>query len=327
VTLKDLGEFGFIDRIAARSGSGSGVALGIGDDAAAVIPTPGVQTLVTADMLVEGIHFDLTFTGPFELGRKSLAVNLSDLAAMGGIPRFALLCLAIPPAVPLDFLDAFIAGFASRAEQHGVTLIGGDTCASRSGLIISVTLMGEQHPDRIVRRSGARPGDRLYVTGTVGDSALGLELLRRGERSGAAINRHLDPLPRNEAGLILAEKGLATAMIDVSDGLVADLGHILKQSGCGATVFLDRLPLSPEYLKRTGDPADDRFALALSGGEDYELLFTAPAGREEEVLAHVTSPSLPVTPIGEISAAAGLALIAPDGVPYTPTSRGFDHFA
>ena len=184
MTLKELGEFGFIRRIATGAGSGSGVALGIGDDAAAIIPTPGMQTLVTADMLVEGIHFDLTFTAPFELGRKSLAVNLSDMAAMGGEPRFALLSLAIPPDLPLEFLDHFMAGFTGCGKEQGVTLIGGDTCSSLSGFVISVTLMGEQSSSRIVRRSGARPGDLIHVTGTVGDSALGLELLRRGERGG-----------------------------------------------------------------------------------------------------------------------------------------------
>ena len=246
MTLKELGEFGFIDRIAGSAGFSGGVPLGIGDDAAAVIPTSGYQTLVTADMLVEGIHFDLAFTAPFELGRKSLAVNLSDIAAMGGTPRFALLSLAIPPEFSLPFLDPFIAGFSNQAHRNGVVLIGGDTCSSRSGFVISVTLMGEQRPNRIVRRAGAGAGDQIYVTGTVGDSALGLELLRRGEQSGGAITRHLDPLPRNEAGMALAEKGLASAMIDVSDGLLADLSHILKQSGCGATLFLDRLPLSTE---------------------------------------------------------------------------------
>jgi thiamine-monophosphate kinase len=327
VILKDLGEFGFIDRIAARSVPDSGVPIGIGDDAAAMVTTPGFHSLITADMLVERVHFDLSFTGPYELGRKSIAVNLSDIAAMGGIPRFALLSLAIPPFLTLDFLDIFIDGFLSRARQHGITLIGGDTCSSRSGFVISVTLVGEQQPVRIVRRVGARPGDRVYVTGTVGDSALGLELLRKGERSGTAITRHLDPSPRNEAGVALAERGLATAMIDVSDGLVADLGHILKQSGCGATVFLDRLPLSPEYLHRIGDVADDCFSLALSGGEDYELLFTSPAIRQEEISDLSAALGIPLTAIGEITTASGLALIAPDGAPYTPTSRGFDHFA
>ncbi len=327
MTLNELGEFGFIGRIATSAGSGGGVVLGIGDDAAAVIPTPGLQTLVTADMLVEGVHFDLAFTPPFELGRKSLAVNLSDIAAMGGIPRFALLSLAIPPGLSLEILDPFIAGFTSRAKEHGVTLIGGDTCSSRSGFVISVTLMGEQEPERIVRRSGAGGGDLLYVTGFVGDSALGLALLRQGERVGAAITRHLDPIPRTAAGVALAAKGMATAMIDVSDGTLADLGHLLKLSGCGARLFLDRLPLSPEYLWRVPELKDDFFSRALSGGEDYELLFTAPAEREEEIAALAASLNLPMTVIGEISRAPGLIIISPDGSSHIPASRGFDHFA
>ena len=326
-SLRELGEFGFIGRIAEQAGSTGGVVLGIGDDAAAVIPSPGRQTLVTADMLVEGVHFDLGLTPPFELGRKSLAVNLSDIAAMGGIPRHALLSLAIPPALSLDVLDPFIAGFVSRAREQGVALIGGDTCSSRAGFVISVTLMGEQEPELIVRRSGARPGDRLYVTGTLGDAPLGLELLRQGEREGEAVRRHLDPSPRNRAGVLLAAQGLATAMIDISDGLLADLGHILTQSGCGATLYLDRLPLSPEYRRHFTGQYGDPWALALSGGEEYELLFASPPGREGEIGELALLLNLPITPIGTIRSAPGLEVIAPDGTPYTPAARGFDHFA
>ena len=327
MNLKEIGEFGFIDRIAARSTSGGGVVLGIGDDAAVVTADPSAQTLITTDMLVEGVHFDLSFTGPFELGRKSLAVNLSDIAAMGGKPRFALLSLAIPPDLTLEFLDAFMNGFISRGERYGVALIGGDTCASRTGFVISVTLLGEQQHDRIVRRSGARPGDLVYVTGTLGDAALGLELLRQGEREGAAVNRHRDPLPRTEAGLVLAESRLASAMIDVSDGLLADLGHILDQSGVGATLFLDRLPLSPEYLEKAGRVTNDPLAFPLSGGEDYELLFTVPVNREAELPGISGALGVPITAIGEISDLPGLTIISPDGSPYTTSVRGFDHFA
>lgn len=325
--LRELGEFGFISRIARRSRTGSGVALGIGDDAAALVPTAGLHTLVTADMLVEGVHFDLALTGPSDLGRKSLAVNVSDIAAMGAVPRFALLSLAIPPSLSVEFLDTFVGGLLAVAEECGVTLIGGDTCSSRDGFTISVTLMGEQRPDLVVTRGGAKAGDRIYVTGTLGDSALGLELLRRGERTGAAIGRHLNPSPRLAAGRRLTEAGIPTAMIDVSDGLLADLGHILEQSGCGATVRLDRLPLSGEYRSRVPALSGPLFTLALSGGEDYELLFTAPSGREEEIGALAASLNLPITGIGEIRGEPGLAVLAPDGATCAPPSRGFDHFA
>lgn len=327
MNLGELGEFGFIGRVADRAGSGGGVALGIGDDAAAVIPSPGMQTLVTADMLVEGVHFDLALTAPRDLGRKSLAVNLSDIAAMGGIPRFALLSLAIPPGLSLDFLDEFVAGFTSCAAEHRTVLIGGDTCSSRNGFVISVTLTGEQQPQRIVRRSGARPGDRIYVTGTPGDSALGLALLRQGERNGDAVRRHLAPVPRNRAGLLLAEKGAAAAMIDVSDGLLADLGHILEQSGCGATVYLDRLPLSAEYRRQSSRLSGDFYSCALSGGEDYELLFTAAPGLRETIAGLSAGLDLPMTDIGEIRGEPGLSVIDPGGALYVPASRGFDHFA
>ena len=327
MTLKELGEFGLIGRIATSAGSGDGVALGIGDDAAAVIPSPGVQTLVTSDMLVEGVHFDLAFTPPLELGRKCLAVNLSDIAAMGGVPRFALLSLAIPPTLPLEFMESFIAGFTGCGVEHGVTLIGGDTCSSRSGFVVSVTLLGEQHSSRIVRRSGANVGDKIYVTGTVGDSALGLDLLRRGEREGAAIARHLNPAPRNQAGVALAEKGLVTAMIDVSDGLLADLGHILRLSGVGAELFLENLPLSSEYLRRIGELSNDPYSLATSGGEDYELIFTSPPEQDATVRELAAFLELPMTVIGEIRGEPGLVIVAPDGTPHIPSCRGFDHFA
>ncbi len=327
MTLKELGEFGLIGRIATSAGSGDGVALGIGDDAAAVIPSPGVQTLVTSDMLVEGVHFDLTFTPPLELGRKCLAVNLSDIAAMGGVPRFALLSLAIPPTLSLEFLESFISGFTGCGAEQGVTLIGGDTCSSRSGFVVSVTLLGEQHASRIVRRSGAKTGDRIYVTGTLGDSALGLNLLRRGERGGAAIARHLDPAPRNLAGVALAEKGVATAMIDVSDGLLADLGHLLRLSGVGAELFLKNIPLSTEYLGWISGVSDDPYSLATAGGEDYELLFTSPPEQDAAVRELAAFLGLPMTVIGEIRSEPGLVIFAPDGTPHTPSCRGFDHFA
>ena len=192
----DVGEFGLIDRIAGRVENKAGVRIGIGDDAAAIEPSPGCVTLVTADMLLEGVHFDLALSDPFTLGRKSLAVNLSDIAAMGGKPRHCLLSLGIPQDLPVEFIDSFVSGLLQRAEEFDVTLIGGDTCSSRRGLVVAVTLMGEQRPERVVRRSGARSADLILVTGTLGDSALGLKQLRSGERAGAAVLKHLDPEPR-----------------------------------------------------------------------------------------------------------------------------------
>src|SRR6185369_17441054 len=175
--LTDLGEFGFISRISAAVRPGSGVVTGIGDDAAVTAPSPGMQLLTSTDMLLEDVHFRCSWHEPYLLGRKSLAASISDIAAMGGIPRWALFSLAIPAGCTLDFIDDVTRGFLSMASEHGVTLIGGDTCSSRNGLVISVTIMGEQVPGLIVRRSGARPGDDIWVTGTMGDAALALKML------------------------------------------------------------------------------------------------------------------------------------------------------
>lgn len=325
--LREIGEFGLIGRISSRVADGTGVRIGIGDDAAAAEPTPGRWLLVTSDMLLEGIHFDLAYTDPYRLGRKSLAVNLSDVAAMGGEPRHFLLSLAIPPGVTVEFLDRFTEGMLDLAREHGITLMGGDTCRSSSGLVISVTLHGEQVPDLVVRRSGARAGDLVFVTGTVGDSALGLELLRRGERQGWAVDRHLDPTPRVRAGLALAQARLCSAMIDVSDGLAADLGHILDLSGVGARLEIGRLPLSPSFRELAPGVAPDPSLLALTGGEDYELLFTVPVGRSGEVVPLLAEIGLAATPIGEITAGGGLSVVGPDGREAPVAQGGYNHFA
>lgn len=324
--LREIGEFGLIGRIASRAAAGPSVRVGIGDDAAATEPAPGRYLLSTSDMLVEGVHFDLSFTDPYRLGRKSLAVNLSDIAAMGGEPRDFLLSLAIPSGLSVEFLDRFTEGMLSLAQEHGVSLVGGDTCRSPAGLVISVTLHGEQVPERIVRRSGARPGDRVFVTGTVGDSALGLELLRRGIRDGWAVTRHLDPSPRVAFGRALAEAGLATAMIDVSDGILADLGHILEHSGGSAQVEADRLPLSLFFREKAPQVAPVPAVLALTGGEDYELLFTVAVGREEEVAALCRSCGLAATAIGKVTPGAGIRVVNGAGRELPISRGGYNHF-
>jgi thiamine-monophosphate kinase len=324
--LRELGEFGLIERISASASRNAGVKIGIGDDAAAIEPTTGLFSLITTDMLLEGVHFDLSFSDPLTLGRKSLAVNLSDIAAMGGIPRYFLLSLALPRQISVEFVDLFIGGTLEMAEQFGVSLIGGDTCASQRGVVISVTVIGEQYPDLVVSRSGARPGDLICVTGTVGDSALGLSLLQRGLREGFAVSRHLDPTPRIREGILLAESRLPTAMIDVSDGLLADLGHILQLSGAGARLCLDKLPLSADYLERYSVTGEDIYSLPLSGGEDYELLFTTPAGKIDTVQSVLMEGGSGCAVIGEI-AAAGMLQLTVCGVEYTPKQWGYNHFS
>lgn len=324
--LRELGEFGFIDRLSRTVNLRDGVRLGIGDDAAVTEPASGTVTLTSTDMLVEGVHFDLSYSDPYSLGRKSLAVNLSDIAAMGGRPRFVLLALAIPPTLSVEFLDIFTAGFLSLAEEYGVSLIGGDTCSSRAGLVISVTVMGEQEPSKVLTRAGARPGDLVCVSGSVGDAAMGLELLRRGEIEGWCIRRHLEPTPRLREGERLAEAGLPSAMIDVSDGILADLGHITGQSGCGAGIELGRLPLSQAYREAVDRLSLEPFALALTGGEDYELLFTLAKDRWPLVRELFGLAGTEVTIIGEIHPKPGITVTGPDGRPWEPGPAGFDHF-
>lgn len=327
IGLKDIGEFGLIGRIAARAARGPGVAIGIGDDAAAVSTPCGRLSLLTTDMLVEGVHFDLSFCDPISLGRKALAVNLSDLAAMGGEPRHFLLSVAVPPSTSLAFLDECINGMLQRAEEFGVDLIGGDTCSSPDRMVISITLLGDQIPEKIVRRSGALPGDRVYVTGTVGDSALGLELLKRGERAGPSISRHLDPTPRVREGIALAEAGLLSAMIDLSDGLTADLGHILDCSSVGARVNIDALPLSLPFRERMAMEGADFRSLALSGGEDYELLFTAPPHNVIAMVRLMRQMGTPATEIGVITSERKLSVTNADGTEIPFGKRGYDHFS
>ncbi len=325
MNVKELGEFGLIARIAGRVRPGAGVETGIGDDAAVTIPPTG-YLLSTSDMLVEGVHFDLSLTDPHTLGRKSLSVNLSDIAAMGGEPRYFLLSMAIPTTISVEFLDDFISGMLDRADEFGVSLIGGDTCSSKSGLIISVTVLGQQLPERIIRRSGAAEGDMVFVTGTVGDSALGLDMLKRGEREGPATEKHLDPRPRVHEGIELAKAGIPTAMIDISDGLLADLGHVLRCSGVGARLELNKIPLSSFFLEKCSPLSDESLSLALAGGEDYELLFTAPGSRKVEVLKIFERLGTPVTAVGAIAAGGGLSIITGDGAEYVISKRGFNHF-
>lgn len=345
--LSKLGEFGLISRIAGRVSGHESVITGIGDDAAVTALSTGMQLLTSTDMLLEDVHFRRAWHDPYRLGRKSLAVSISDIAAMGGIPRWALLSLAIPPDLPLDFIDDFMRGFLAMASENRVFLIGGDTCSSRSGLTLSVTIMGEQYPDLIVRRSGARPDDDVWVTGTLGDAALGLKLaeaagscLPAGDTTpiccsprahgleGAVflISRLLDPTPRVAVGRLLAEAGLATAMVDVSDGVLADFGHIAEQSGVGGSLRVGDLPLSVDFRRQTAALAAIPYQLVLSGGEDYELCFTADRSNREKIDDCVKKCGIAATRIGIVSSSSEVTAVYPDGRPYSTETDGFNHF-
>ncbi len=345
--VKLLGEFGLIDWIRRQVGgrrpaSAGAVALrGIGDDAAELwLRAEGAgggprALVVTKDLLLEGIHFERRYHPPRLLGRKALAVNLSDVAAMGARPLAAFLGLGLPPRLPGPDLEAFLRGFLDLAAATGTRLAGGDTSASRSGLVLSVTLVGLAPVSGPIRRAGARPGDRLYVTGTLGDSALGLRLLARGRRlpgargaEAALLRRHLDPTPRLAEGAAIGARRLASAMIDLSDGLAADLGHVCEESGVGARVDLPRLPRSRAYQTLAARLApEDPLAPAVGGGEDYELLFAVPPERVSAFERAAREWQAKPTAIGEVRPRReGLVLVDGDGRPYRPPAAGFRHF-
>jgi thiamine-monophosphate kinase len=320
-----LGEFGLIERIRKAAGrAGRGVQVGIGDDAAALAVAPGMTLLATTDMLLEGVHFDPATTDLGSLGWKSAAANLSDIAAMGGTPRFALIGLGLPARCRAEDVAAFTGGFLQAGRKHGLRLVGGDTCSSAGGLVISVTVLGEARRKEIVTRSGARPGDLIFVTGTPGDSGAGLELLRDASVSPRSamdylISRHLRPVPRVAWGRKIGTAGVASAMIDVSDGLSSDLGHLCDESGAGALIAADRVPLSRELrsvcLKR---PA---LEYALNGGEDYELLFTVPPEKRKAFRAL----RVPATEIGVIVKGRGMRIVR-QGRTERLLPGGYDHF-
>ena len=324
--LRDLGEFGLIDLIQRKTPRTRGVRLGIGDDAAWV-STADDSLLFTSDLLVEGVHFNLDWISMRDLGHKSLTASLSDIAAMGGRPAYFLLSLALPN-LTTQRAAALIRGIHAVAAEHRVALVGGDTCAADQ-LIIDVFLAGFA-PYGAVTRGGARVGDDIYVTGTLGDSALGLALLSEPRSTVSArdrnylVRRHHRPTARVKTGMQLAKEGLARAMMDVSDGLAQDLGHICRASRTGAVVRQDRVPLSPAFGRVAG-PAD--LACALAGGEDYELLFTASSDARKGVERVARRTGVPITHIGEcVPKKHGVTLVDPRGDRVPLAAPGYQHF-
>jgi thiamine-monophosphate kinase len=359
--VSGLGEFELIDRLAAMLGRAGDDALllGVGDDAAAWVPTPGSITVATTDALVEGVHFDLATTGWIDLGWKAMAENVSDVAAMGCCPRYALIALGLPGEREVNEVEDLYRGIADCAATYGFAVVGGDVVRA-SQVVIHVTLLGESHPRAttvderpLLERSAARAGDVIAVTGPLGGSAAGLQLLmgehraaeahdgslpaagvgvQRGERAQTTewqslVRAHRRPVPRVAAGLVLVEAGVRCA-IDVSDGLVADLGHICERSTVDAEIAADRIPIHPGAVELFGEVALD---LALGGGEDYELICTASAerlARASELLVQRGEPPLVV--IGMIVPQAGarpeVRVRAPSGDLRPVDTRGFQHF-
>ena len=337
-------EFDLIDRIRARVASRPDVVLGIGDDAAILQMPADRQLVVATDTLNAGVHFPLD-TAPADIGWKALAVNLSDLAAMAAEPAWCTLSLSLPDS-DADWLDGFLDGFLDLAARHRVALVGGDT--TRGPLSIGVTVHGLVEPGRALRRDGARIGDDVWVTGTLGDAAGALALLQRASEpvlasaceagpilpadavvdTGTAkalpdLRSRLDrPTPRVAIGLALA--GVARSGIDISDGLLADLGHVCTGSRIAAEIDIDRLPCSPALAARFGD--DRRRELQSAGGDDYELCFTADPSMRGRIEAIAAETATPITRIGRMVEGEGVRAVGRDGVLWQPRQSGYVHF-
>jgi thiamine-monophosphate kinase len=329
--IKDISEFKLIEMIQMKAGLPSyPVVVGIGDDAAILDVGPRTEVVTTTDMLVEGVHFRRDTTPVSDLGFKSLAVNLSDLAAMGAAPVQSFLSLGLPPETELTEVEEFMEGF--MAAGKGITLAGGDTVASPAGWVISVTVMGLAPSGKALRRNMAKHGESLWLCGPVGDSAAGLSILleqTKGatkEDSDFLIQRHNRPEPMIRMGRILLETGFSTCAIDVSDGLYQDLGHICLKSKVGAEIEVEKLPLTRQLLDLAESNGKDPLEWAMSGGEDYSLLFTVAPEYEEKLAALVEREKLDAVPIGRITPDATIR-VTKDGQELDKEWKaGWDHF-
>ena len=329
--LYQIGEFGLIDRIRRRFPLPKRpLLIGIGDDSAVFRPKRDTDILLTTDLLIEHIHFDLRYNSFRQLGYKALAVNISDIAAMGGIPRYLVVSLAVPGELDINDIDEFYKGIGILAKRFGIKLAGGDTSASKKEIFISLTLLGDVEPGIAIARSGVRVGDSIIVTGSLGDSSAGLEILRKGEKMEKGYNylkkRHLMPIPRVDEGRFLATNKLATSMIDVSDGLLLDLSHILEEGGAGAELFLDKIPISPQLKSYCAEKEVSPLKYAFSGGEDYELLFTASQRSTQKVVNNPLLKKTGVSVIGRIAKDKGIRWAGDYVVDKEIPKGGYNHF-
>ncbi len=325
-----LGERALIDRITARLSAPSWVVVGPGDDGAVIAPERGALEVLTTDAQVEGVHFDHRFVPPEAIGHRALAVNLSDLAAMGAKPRAALLSLILPDTLDVAVVDGMLDGLVTLAARHGVAVIGGNISRSPGPLVVDVTAIGSARPRRILRRAGARPGDSVYVTGTVGDAMVGLRCLRDNCGSSPSplapqVNRYLRPEPRVRIGMMLGRNRAATACMDLSDGLADGIRQVAAASQVGMTIDGDALPVADEVRRWHREHGADPVVAVLEGGDDYELMFTvrpSRAGRLRNVTTH--AGTVAVTKVGVVTKDRRLVVRTAAGD--APLPEGFEHF-
>ena len=331
-------EFGLIRRLKAQVDTTDRLVFkGIGDDCAVLKTSPSEWTLITTDLLTEGVHFDPTLSPWEDIGYRAAIANLSDIAAMGGTPRFMLVSLAIPPSCSTSAIQRLYRGIMRAARPYGVSLVGGDTSASRQGLFLSITLTGIVKPGRVLLRKGARVGDRLYVTGTLGDSHAGLDLLINRRRPGRSIlrpaqsrwllARHHQPSARIAEGQWLVKQGLASAAIDLSDGLSGDLRHLCEESRVGADIVAASLPISRACRAYAAAHHVDPHQLALQGGEDYELLFAVPSSQQSRFERLAAKKTFCFTCIGRITPKrSGLRIHTEGGATAALPITSYEHF-
>ncbi|MFH1057151.1 MAG: thiamine-phosphate kinase [Pseudomonadota bacterium] len=330
---RTLSEEDVIRLVQSMTGGGpvSGLTVGIGDDAA-VIQHPGGRLVVTTDLLVEGVHFDLSYTSPYDLGWRAMAANLSDVGAMGALPRWGFLSLGLAGPPDEDFVAALLRGMLDLARPHGLEMAGGDTVSAPQA-VINLCLIGAAAGVSPLLRSGARPGQAVCVTGSLGAAAAGLAWLQAGRdkadpAAAAAVTAHLRPEPRVAAGRALATSGRVGAMMDLSDGLASDLARLCAASGVGAVVEEAALPISPATRALAGQVGGDPLDWAIAGGEDFELLFTCEPG-EVNLLAELVAdvnPGLALTRVGSVGKGRGVRLKLADGNTREITLCGYDHF-
>ena len=328
-TVSSLGERAIIARITSRLAMPPWVVVGPGDDAAVIKPARGALDVLTTDALVDGIHFDLRFVPPDAAGYRALAVNLSDLAAMGAEPRAALLSLLLPDDLDVGTIDGLVDGLLAIAARYRVVLIGGNISRTTGPLTLDVTATGSVRPRRVLTRAGARPGDEVYVTGTLGNAATGLELLRAGGTTDSSlqgcIERYLRPDPRVRAGTLLGRNRAASSCMDLSDGLGDAVRQIAEASGVGLTIDSAELPVADEVKKWHRDNCRDLLQTAVNAGDDYELLFTSrpsQRGRFRSVLKQIGD--LRVTRIGVVTKARDVLLSTESGKHELPP--GYEHW-
>lgn len=327
--IKDVGEFGLIDILKQDTiYAPETVIVGIGDDAAVLLPTPRHLQLLTTDMLVENVHFDVNTTLPLQLGYKSMAVSFSDIAAMGGKPCHAVVSIALPQQTDVEFIVNLYQGMKEICREYSVNLVGGDTVASNYEIVINVAVTGEVDPAQLVRRSGAKAGDVVAVTGTLGNSSMGLALLAEGQWEDYSfawplVTAHLTPRPLVKQGQQLGKFG-ATSMNDISDGLASEINEIATASKVGIHIDRTKIPLSPELLSAAELLKLSALDCALYGGEDYQLVFTM--NKNDFAKLTTENVGIQVTAIGEVVAKEEVILIDQEGMLSVLERKGFNHF-